>query len=434
MTAATGNRTPRHLLANPEFLALASLQFARGLAYATILIALALYVDLFSVSGVVAGLFGTVYAGVRLFTVLPLGRAADRGNKKQHMLAGLSLYGIVLLGFIYVGAVSHVIVLRVLQGLSSTLLILTGTSVVGEICPDEERGLWIGTFNQARALSSLIGDLVGGALLFTYGFTVTYAVLVAATVVATVAVFVFLRDDPGADATDDRSGRETLVRLLKRRAVAALVAFRFTFSFGKMAVVLFLPIYARTAFGMSALLIGGILAGGKLTKAIAQGHVGTLSDRLGNRSWFIVAGTLVYALGTAAIPFADVAQATLGSVSVKTVGRTVAVPGAAFLLFGSYVLLGLADSLRLPTSMTLFVEEGRHYDAVAGSLSLRSVSWQVGGIVGPLAAGAVLDAVSFAAAFWLASFVMVLAALAFVLLYAVEPPPEGAVVDDPDLD
>lgn len=58
-------------------------------------------------------------------------------------------------------------------------------------------------------------------------------------------MYLFVRDDPGT-RTDPEAGTglETLHRLLKRRAILALVSFRFSFSFGKMAVIIFLPIYA----------------------------------------------------------------------------------------------------------------------------------------------------------------------------------------------
>jgi MFS family permease len=432
-TTAAGDASPLGLLRDPEFLALTSLRFVVGMAFATIIIALALYADLFEASGIVAGLFGTAYAVVRLFLVLPLGRKIDLGNSKRWLLLGLGLNVLLLVGFTLVESIEHVIALRGLQALGGTVLWITGAAVVGEIAPDGDRGLWIGTYNQARSVGSLGGDLLGGALLFLYGFTPTYAVLVVLTLAATAAVFMFVRDDPGirSDPTD-ATGLETFGRLLKRRAVLALVAFRFAFSFGKMAVVLFLPIYARTEFGMSALLIGGILAGGKLTKGLSQGYVGGYADRVGSLHWFVVAGTFGYAVGTALIPAADVASGTFPGVSLVGPWGSVTLVPAFFALFLAYAVLGIADSLRIPTSMTLFVEEGEHYDAVAGSLSLRSVAWQVGAIVGPVAVGGMLDYVSFAAGFWLAAGFMVVAGLAFLALYESEPPPEAIVAHADD--
>jgi MFS family permease len=391
------------------------------MAFATIIIALALYADLFDASGFVAGLFGTTYAFVRFVLVLPLGRGIDLGNSKQYLLSGLVLNIVLLVGFIFVQTIEHVIFLRGFQAIGSILLWLAGTAVIGEIAPNDSRGMWVGTYNQVGAIASLLGDIVGGALLFAYGFGMAYTILIFLTLVSTVVVYAFVRDNPGTQANaDEATGVETLTRLLKHRVILALVFFRFSFSFGKKAITIFLPIYARTEFGMSAILIGGILAGGKLTKGIVQGYVGELADRFGREELFIFGGTISYAVGTALIPFAGIISSIFDPVILVGIDHEITFPPAFFLLFFAYVILGLADSLRLPTSMSLFVEEGEYYDSVAGSLSLRSVSWQAGAIIGPLVVGVTFDQVSFFGGFWLAAGFMVFAGVFFLVLFDAE--------------
>ena len=406
------------------------MNFATGMTFATIIIALALYADLFEASGVVAALFGSGYALTRLLLVLPVGRYADVGNAKRFLILGMGLHVLVLVGFIFIQTVEHVVILRTLQGGGSIIVYITGTAIIGSIAATGERGLYVGTHNQVASFSSLSGDLVGGLLLFLFGFEITYLVLIAVSGLASVAVWLFLRDEPIGGSGTSATGLESLLLLIRRRVIMALVTFRFSFSFGKMAVVLFLPIYARTEFAMSALLIGGILAGGKLTKSVAQGYVGAFADRVGHMNWFIVVGIAGYAVGTALIPFAPVASTYLDPVAVSAFGQSTTVHPAFFYLFGCYAILGLADSLRIPTSVALFVREGEHFDAVGGSLSLRSVSWQIGAIIGPLAVGGMLDLVSFVAAFWLAAGFMLVAGAFFVLIYAEEPVPGGPVPAD----
>ncbi|WP_436924577.1 MFS transporter [Halosimplex amylolyticum] len=413
------------LLRDAEFLALAGTAFARSQAYSTIAIALALYADIFATSGTVEGLFGTAFALVQLIIVLPLGRAIDTGNAKRYLLVGLVLNVGVFVGFAMVETVNHVVLMRVLQGFSASLLWITGSTVVGEISPDDERGQWLGTYNQVGAFSSLAGDLVGGILLATSGFTLTYSVLSGVTLLAAVGVYVFLRDDPGGQSDpEEATGVETLRMLLGRSAIRALVVFRFGLSFGKMAVILFLPIYARTRFGMNPVLVGGILAGGKLTKSLTQGMVGSYTDSLGHKHLFVFVGAVLYAVGAAVIPFAEYAVGWFAPMTVAVGGLSTTLPPAFFPLFGAFAICGIADSLRLPASMALFVEEGEHFDAVAGSLSLRSIAWKVGQVAGPVSVGALWDATSVFAAFFTASAFIAVAAVAFLGLYHVEPAPE----------
>lgn len=416
------------LFRNREFLALSGSAFARAQAYSTIAIALALYADMFQTSGTVEGLFGSVFAFVQLLIVLPLGRAIDTNNAKRFLLGGLVLNVLVFVGYSMVTTVDHVIIMRAFQGLGASVLWITGSTITGEIAPEESRGLWLGTYNQVGAFSSLAGDLVGGFLLAVYGFTETYAVLSLVTIVATVATLVWLRDNPGGKTdTEEATGVETLENLLSRSAILALVVFRLGFSFGKMAVILFLPIYARTDFGMSAFVVGGILAGGKLTKSLTQGVVGNLTDRVGRKQYFVFVGALIYALGAAMIPFAEAAGSLFPSIPVSALGHSTVLAPAFFWLFLAFAVCGIADSLRLPASMAMFVEEGEHFDAVAGSMSLRSIAWKVGQVIGPLAVGVVWDASSVFIAFGTAAAFIVVASAVFLMLYRVEPAPEEAV-------
>ncbi|WP_254534898.1 MFS transporter [Halomarina litorea] len=406
------------VLQDREFLALGGTAFARAQAYSTIAIALALYADQFGTTSTVEGLFGTAFALAQLVIVLPLGRYVDTHNAKRVLLVGLVVNVLVFVGFSQVSSVTDVILVRVLQGVGASLLWITGSTVVGEISPNGERGQWLGTYNQVGAFSSLAGDLVGGYLLAVYEYTVAYAVLSAVTVGATLLLLFWLRDNPGGKTDPEQAtGVETLRRLVGRTAIRALVVFRFGLSFGKMAVILFLPIYARTAFGMSPFLIGGILAGGKVTKGLTQGFVGGYTDRVGNKHYFVFVGAMLYAVGAMVIPLAASADAVFPAVTVA--GFTL-VP-AFFVLFLAYGICGVADSIRLPASMALFVEEGEQFDAVAASMSLRSIAWKVGQVTGPVTVGAIWDATGVLMAFATAAGLIVIASVTFAFLYTVDP-------------
>lgn len=380
------------LLGNAEFASLAGTAFARSQAYSTILIALALYADLFGTTGFVEGLFGTAFAIVQLLIVLPLGRAVDTGNAKRFLLAGFLINIAVFAGFTLVGDPVHVILVRMVQGLGASILWITGATIIGEVSPDDEQGLWLGSYNQFASVSSLSGDLLGGYLLYAYGFTETYVALSAITLVTFLLVYRFLRDDPGGQTDpEDVGGLEAFRSLLAMPMLRSLVVFRFTFSVGKMAVIIFLPIYARTTFGISAFAIGWIMAGGKATKAVTQGFVGDLTDTYGRRHGFVALGAILYGIGTAAIPLAAYFEGTVAPVTVSYLGGSQTLGGAFFALFAAYSLLGVADSIRLPASMSLFVDEGERHDSVASAMSLRSISWKVGQVAGPVIVGTTMD-------------------------------------------
>ncbi|SFR45715.1 MFS transporter [Halogeometricum limi] len=406
------------LLRDREFTALAGTAFARSQAYSTILIALALYAEQFGTTGFIEGMFGTAFAVVQLLIVLPLGRKVDTGNAKKYLLAGLAINVAVFVGFAFVQNSVHVILMRMIQGLGASLLWITGSTVVGEISPEDASGRWLGAYNQVAAFSSLAGDVVGGYLLYAYQTHVVYTVLSAVTVAAFLLVWHYLRENPGGRKDpEEATGTETLRALLDRPMIRSLVLFRLAFSVGKMAVIIFLPIFARKEFGINAFAIGWILAGGKLTKTIAQGYMGDLTDRIGAKHWFVAVGAILYGLGTALIPLALYFEGVVTPIEFGMFGESQVLGGAFFALFAAYGILGIADSIRLPASMALFVEEGERFDSVASSMSLRSISWKVGQVAGPALVGSIKDFVSTTAAFLTAAAFIVVATGVFVVTY-----------------
>jgi len=424
------------LLRNREFLSLAGTAFARSQAYSTIIIALALYADAFGTSGFIEGLWGTAFAVMQLLIVLPLGRKIDTGNAKRWLLAGLVVNIFVFVGYMLVSSSVDVILVRMLQGIGASILWITGSTVVGQISPDDESGRWLGSYNQVAAFSSLAGDVFGGFLLSVYDplqSRVVYAILALVTLVAFLLVYNNLRDNPGGgvDNPEASSGVGAIKNLLALPMLRSLVIFRLSFSVGKMAVIIFLPILARREFGIDAFAIGWILAGGKLTKSLLQGYVGDLTDQIGDRAKFVAAGALVYGLGIALIPLSIPAEEAIGRFYLGYFGHGQELGGGFLVLFGAYAILGIGDSIRLPASMALFVEEGEKYDSVASAMSLRSISWKIGQTVGPVGVGLIKDFIGTVEAFLTASVFVIFATGVFWVTHSLSKEPDSV---DPSLE
>ena len=407
----------RLLASDREFAALAGTAFARAQAYSTVLIALALYADLFGTTGTIEGLFGTGFAAVQLLVVLPLGRRVDAGDAKRFLLAGLLVNVAVFCGFLLVQNPVHVILIRMVQGVGASLVWVTGAAVVGDISPADGAGRWLGAYNQVGAFSSLAGDLLGGYLLYAHGFASAFAALSLVTLVAAGLVSLLLRADPGGGAARGGADDGAVETLLRTPTVRALVVFRTGFSAGKMVVIIFLPILARTEFAITAFAIGWILAGGKLTKSLLQGWLGDLSDRVTRPYRLVALGAALYGLAAAAVPLARLAEGSLTPVEVHLFGDTQMLGGAFVALWLAYALADVGDSVRLPASMSLFVEEGERLGATASAMSLRSVSWKVGQVAGPLLAGVVKEFVSTDAAFLVAAGLILGSTLVYVVTH-----------------
>jgi DHA1 family multidrug resistance protein-like MFS transporter len=128
------------------------------------------------------------------------------------------------------------------------------------------------------------------------------------------------------------------------------------------------------------------------------------------------------------VPFAAVADRVLPATTVAFADQSMTLPAAFWALFGAYAILGVADSLRLPASMSLFVEEGERFDAVAASMSLRSIAWKAGQVSGPALVGVLWDLTNAFVAFTAAAGFLLIAAGLFAAMYQVGEPPTPATV------
>jgi predicted MFS family arabinose efflux permease len=65
--------------------------------------------------------------------------------------------------------------------------------------------------------------------------------------------------------------------------------------------------------------------------------------------------------------------------------------------------------------MSLFVDEGEEFDSVASAMSLRSISWKIGQVTGPVVVGVTMDAFGVASGFLLAALFIAVATAGFVV-------------------
>lgn len=356
-----------------KFIPLYITRFSISLGITTLLNFIAIYADLFEASGFWVGMFTTSYTTVQLVTLLPIGWVSDRFNKKKILLGGLAVLAISYFCFIFVNGVVSLTVVRVIQGIGLAAAGTTCLAITGEFAPAEMRGKIIGTSNAWRLLSSALGSVAGGWMVQKWGFTPPYLVLASATIISGVLTYVFVEED------ESRITQFTFKTHLTNRRIQSLAWFRSFYAFSVMMVRTYVPVFARLALSMSAFHVGLLLATEKLTNMLLQRYSGKISDRLGRFSILAVGGT-TYALGAIFIPFQS------GFWGLMAING----------------FLGVADSLREPASMALFADEGRG-SGIASSISLRSIIWQPGAILGPMIGGLLMDWVGFGYVFWLAS-------------------------------
>lgn len=142
-----------------------------------------------------AGLLSiTSYIIASTVLLLPAGRWADIIGTKRVFLLGFSIFTI---GTILCGIASSELVLilyRVIQGAGAALALATATPIIVKTFPESQLGLALGINATSWVIGALVGPVVGGALIGSYGWRSIFFVTVPFALIGIIGAALVLKD------------------------------------------------------------------------------------------------------------------------------------------------------------------------------------------------------------------------------------------------
>jgi YNFM family putative membrane transporter len=228
---------------------------------------------------------------------LPFGRMADRIRVKPLIAAGGLVVVLCALGCAVVREMSHLIILRFIQGLFIPALTTCLAAYLAQHLPAERLNVVMGSYVSATVAGGLGGRLLGGwihpPLHWRYAF-VTVSLLVA---VATLAALRYLPPEkPKAAASSADQGFLALLartELLRIYSVAFLAFWVFSALFNYLPFYLAGPAFNASTQRITLMYMAYVLG------IIVGPLSGQLSNHLGNGTTMVI-GALVCALALAA--------------------------------------------------------------------------------------------------------------------------------------
>jgi MFS transporter, DHA1 family, multidrug resistance protein len=349
---------------------------------------------------------GAIFAGFSIArsASMPLvGRQSDRtGIRKGFIATGLLLYACSSLGYVYAFDVWSLLAVRVAQGICSAMIVPIAMAYVGEICPVNREGRYMGMFTVALLLGFSVGPLLGGCINDLWSVDAAFLSMGALCLAA--FIFVVLLLPPTGSGRVAGAGPSSYGRILRNRQIRGIVLYRFVNAFARASVLVFLPLYASYRLGLSATRIGLVISAGVGLTALLQYPFGMLADRL-NRRWQVILGSGAYACAIVLFP------------RMETF--------AGLLLLN--LLLGVLAAVPLPAVTALAVAEGKHY-GMGSTMAVFNVAMSLGLGCGPLVSGLIYDAAGLEQVFyWIAGIGFAGSLLAGHCLSAA-PLPEAAEV------
>ncbi len=120
--------------------------------------------------------------------LLPFGRLADIVGRKKIFTAGISLFTLTTLLIVFSYSTTSLIILRVLQGISSAMIFGTSLAILTSVFQPGERGRAMGINITATYLGLSSGPVIGGLLTHYFGWRSIFVFLLPFGIISLVLI------------------------------------------------------------------------------------------------------------------------------------------------------------------------------------------------------------------------------------------------------
>jgi MFS transporter, DHA1 family, multidrug resistance protein len=311
-------------------------------------------------------------------TLLFVGRLSDRFGRKPFLGGGLVVLAVSSAALIFAKAPIHLILLRFVQGFGASTYLSISQAYMGDTIRVGNEGKSMGFFNAILFAGMGAGPLIGGVITDAFGVSTAFLVLAALNSLGLVAVLIFLREMPRKAAAREHT---SFTAPLKSRVMRGVFSYRAAIGLCTATLMAFVPLFAGLRMGLSASLIGLMLAA-RIPISFCQSYTGRLADRWNRRSMVIWGGVVCIA-----------------AVSLIPLTR------GFWTLLVAYLAVTVGQALGVPAANAYVVDEGRIY-GMGVSVTMFMMAMYVGNSAGPVLLGGIADSLGLESTFYAAAICM----------------------------
>lgn len=152
----------------------------------------------FHVSGALVGWVVTAFTlSVAAFSV-PMGKIADAKGRRKVLIIGISAFAIVSILCAFSTSIWMMLTLRVLQGVSASMIYATNNAILISVFPDSDRGRVLGLSTAAVYVGLSMGPVIGGILNARFGWQSIFIVTCGVSIVSLVLAIIGAPERPVA--------------------------------------------------------------------------------------------------------------------------------------------------------------------------------------------------------------------------------------------
>jgi MFS family permease len=310
------------------------------------------------------------------------------------MVVGTVSLALATLFLVYLQYFPALVMLRFLAGVGTAMWNISRMAYLTDIVPMRDRGRAISTFGGVTRIGTFVGPALGGVLGSILGLTAPFYAAAGTAALAAVISMFFIAESRHREAGRVSHTRWAVVGRVVRDHWTELGTAGSAQIFAQMIRAgrqIIIPLYGANAVGLSVAQIGTIVSISSAVDMSLFLPAGILMDKLG-RKYASVPSFLVMAAGMAMVPLAT----SYGGLLLAT------------------CVMGLGNGIGSGTMMTLGADLAPR-QATGEFLGVWRLIGDVGATGGPLAVGAIADAVGLTLAAFSLAGVGVLAAATLLL-------------------
>jgi MFS transporter, DHA1 family, multidrug resistance protein len=337
------------------------------------------------------GLLTSAWSLSRLIFTAPMGSYADKNSKKRVIIIGLAIYSLVSIFYAFSWDITSLIAVRILHGMGSAMAMPVATAYGAEIAPRGKEGQYMGVLNLAMMAGFAFGPFLGGTLTDIASKEVAFYTMAGLTGISLLLAIFFL---PDVEFSTGKKKAGSFKQVFANPELTTMIWYSFVSTLAIASIFGFLSMYLSqpvSAGGMELPIatIGLVLSVGQFISASLQKEFGKLADKYDKRK-IIIASGLIGAVGILIFPL-----------MTNTTG-----------IFVSQLIFICGLTLGSPAINAVVAIAGREIGTGTAISALQS-SNSLGNIIGPLAAGMLLDKFGFTSIFYLCGAIMIISVAMF---------------------
>ncbi|QIM16752.1 MFS transporter [Leucobacter insecticola] len=378
-----------------EVWALVAGGFAVALGYGIVAPAIPQFALEFGVSNFAASAIVSAFALMRLLSAPLAGWVVGRFGERRSYTTGILIVAASTGAAAFAGDYAQFVVLRGLGGIGSTMFTVAATALIIKVSPPAARGRVASLNSAGFLLGGLLGPVFGGVVA-SFGLRAPFIFYFFTLVIAASIVTIALRNSSFAGSTSAGPTHTESVTFKTALGVSqyrALLVSVFSFGWASFGVrVSVIPIFVAVALNGNAAVAAWVLAAYAAGNAILIFPSGRWSDTVGRKPMIII-GMLVLAASYFVFPASTTLWFAILVMFFAGAGSALVNPGQQ---------ATLADVVGL-----------RNGGGVVAGYSMTS---DLGGVLGPLVAGAIVDFAGFGWAFGVTAALLAIAATVWIFV------------------